>query len=197
MGRVVWPLSAALATIALAWAIGSDAAAMEKEHDGVLKAKFGMTPQALKGAYPDAVEQPVPTPAASEAVPPFTLPRYTIKGQTVGPLHHCTLSANFFNQYLYQVQVSCPADKAKIEAYLEKEYGAPGHDQKPFKTWTGTRTSISYTSASGVFLIEDKRYSQSVNAAILQYALSHGSSAQPAVIPGPAGTRPPGTTDLK
>ncbi len=185
MKRLGRPLRAVLAATALAWAIGSDAAAMEKEPDGVLKAKFGMTPQALKLAYPDAVEEAVPTPAAGESVQPFKLPRYTIKRQTVGPLRNCTLGANFFNEYLYQVQVSCPAKKGEIEAYLEKAYGAPGHSQKPFKTWTGAKTSISYTSASGVFLAEDKKYSQSVNMTILHYALSHGVGAAPPATPAP------------
>ena len=172
---------------------GTQGAATQKEPDGVLNLKFGMAPEFIKKLYPNAVEEPVPTPAAGEPVPPFKLPRYTIKGQTVGPLQNCTLSANLFNDYLYQVQVSCPEDKAKIEAYLEKEYGPPGHDQKPIKSWTGENTSVSYTSASGMFMVEDKKYSQSVSLTIMHYALSHGLSGKPAAKAG-APANPAGAT---
>jgi hypothetical protein len=158
-------LAAALAAPPAAPAAGPE----EPVINGVNAAKLGMPPSQLKKFYPDAYEVPQPTPKPGEKVPPFTMPLYKIAGQTVGPLTDCALDCQFFNDYLYEIYVQCPQPRSEIEAYLEKEYGKPGIDEGPIKQWLFDTRNISYTAASGQFLIEDKVFGQKVRLAMLSF----------------------------
>jgi hypothetical protein len=147
--------------------------------EGVNECKFGIVPAVIEKAHPDAYLHPVPTPKAGERVPPFTLPLYTIPGQTVGPLKDCALDCQFFNNKLYQVYVACPQPRSEILAYLMKEYGKPGIQEGPVKQWLFTSRAVSYTEASGQFLVEDLPTSQKIHMMMLSFLSGGGGSIAP------------------
>jgi hypothetical protein len=164
VSRIAAPV---LTVMALVCATAPGAMAETNAPDGILKAKLGMTPEALEMVYPDAAPEPSPTPAtAGEPLPPAKVARYTIKGgQAIGPLRDCVLGAAFFDEYLYQVMATCPAESAPIEAYLQQQYGPADYEQKPFKFWFKGPISVSYSSARRMFMVEDIARSQAASLA--------------------------------
>lgn len=167
------------------------AGALLREPDGFGRATFGMAEEEVKAIYPDLTRQPLPQgtePSMVAPTPEFSLNRYKLVDQTVGPLERCKVEFLFFNHVFYQAIVTCP-DKGQVESYLESQFGAPTIQKPPIKYWTGATGSVSYTSVSGVFLVENLSLSKAINMTMLHHALGSGHLGSASTATPGAGTQ--------
>ncbi len=164
---------------------GEARAATAVEPEGYGRFHWGMREDQVKDSFPSVafVDPGDPgTPA-----PPFTMHRYELQGEKVGAFKNCTVHLLFFNKIFYRYEVNCPAEKAAIEKYLSDSFGPPTVVRDPVREWTKPKTHVSYTAASGIFLVEETATTQQVNMALLSYLLRSGQAppaVSGAVVPG-------------
>ena len=162
--------------------------ALLKDPDGFGRATFGMSEEEVKAIYPNLTPQPLPQSREPSTVAPASAPsvsRHKLVDQSVGPLERCGVELLFFNHVFYQAIVTCP-DRGQVESYLRSQFGPPTTEKPPIKYWTGAIGSVSYTSVSGVFLVENISLSRAINMTILHHALesSRVGSSEPTTAPG-------------
>lgn len=167
--RGAW-LYMALAAAALGmFGAGRAAAFNEPTGYGTLKFKTGVL--LLKQAFPDAKLITAAAGTSANGVkipdPPFTMDRFELTNQTVGPLKNCNVVLQCYQDVFYQATVTCPDDKAAMAKYLHGEYGQPtSRPRENLEEWYGEKTHISFNPGGGTFLIEDLNTSRAASQAL-------------------------------
>jgi hypothetical protein len=161
---------------ALVVLVATSAVASSSVPAGFGETRFGMPPDAVKRLYPALTQVP--------GIPPAGIASARLEGETFAGVSPCTLTFNFVNDALYEIQFDCGRDP-KVTAALEHEFGHPTRRESVGVFWYGDKVVLSLNPKSQVFGLSEpvlirKAEQAALGAARAEQAARGGTTTAPA-----------------
>jgi hypothetical protein len=167
------------------------AQALNPEPTGFAKLKFGISVDEARKTYPK-MEKIERSRAGSTPNHPKVQTFLVAKQQVDGLEKPTDLELLFWDGKFWLALVHFGEnDPVKIMEYLTKQFGAPGHSDDRYATWSGKTAAITSDRGSKYFEVHDERISNEARQEIFKGLLATGDAlAPPTPAASPAQTAP-------